>query len=123
MGERGSNLLTQSFRCAGRLQQRAQADTATEEHQYTPVGITGNFFPLRHAEYDDGNGGNQGDNGIGVGNTECGFDFGAEYPSDGGCQENQQRDNAVQSPRDRFGFNFHALVQIRFEDDVHGEQH
>ena len=78
---------------------------------------------MRHAEYDDGNGGNQGNNGIRVGNTECSFDFGAEYPGDGSCQENQQRDNAVQSPRDRFGFNFHALVQIRFEDDVHGEQH
>ena len=78
---------------------------------------------MRHAEYDDGNGGNQGDDGIGVGNTECGFDFGAEYPSDSGGQENQQRDHAVQRPRDRLLFNFHALVQIRFEDDVHGEEH
>ena len=78
---------------------------------------------MRYAEYDDGDSGNQGDDGIGVGNTECFFDFGAEYPSHGSSDENQQRDHAVQRPRDRFGFDFDAFVQIGLEDDVHGKQH
>ena len=122
-GESGGHLLTQGFGCAGGLQQRAQADTAAEEHQHTPVGIAGDFFPLRHAEYDDGDSGNQGNDGIGVGNAERFFDFGAEYPSHGSRQENQQRDHAVQRPRNRLGFDFDAFVQIGLEDDVHGKQH